>query len=57
MAKQSSWLNEQFKAARSEVQSWSPSKQTTMKNALRSKNIKNEGKSSKVNSRGKEAQT
>lgn len=57
MAKQSNWLNEQFKAARSEVQSWSPSKQTTMKNALRSKNLKNEGKSTKTNSKGKEAQT
>lgn len=30
-----SWLIDQFKAARQEVQSWSPGKQAMMKNAIR----------------------
>lgn len=39
-----SWLIDQFKAAQQEVQSWSPAKQTMMKNAIRTKRMESDEK-------------
>jgi len=53
MAKRNSWLNEQFREASSEVESWSTSKQNAMKNAVKSKSNQYETKSINDTSRDK----
>jgi len=57
MTKKNSWLTEQFRAASTEVQSWSSSKQTAMSNALKSIDKINDGKSTAVTSKYKTIKT